>query len=670
MMIWQIHKFIRRSGATVCRVIALIVWTMASALASDTSVHDAGAFTSVNTTQADCLFNWAESTYASAFAPRGSLSLSAAPYHYRRYAQTNSYLGVSSSDNHVYYLGPLSAFSVQDMGGALTWSAKAKCVTVEEALGLLGIAVVDDVDRQSSAAARGYLSVLTIQARAMALELAQGGGMAGAMLDSITPPISLPPDGSGVEKRITMSMLLASYVKNAQSPGGEIARGIMGDVDPARYGEYRYPMLVLYAFMQEVGVPLLAEIEMANPSPRAATARVASVDPCAAIDGFLNDLPATVTGAVNSANSSGSGIFSTIWNGAVSGAAIVAGVTAGAATTVARGIIHHIPGVDAIRAGMDVGHAVTDLKSMLEQWTAVLTPATTLHKSPGTPNQGSFTVVMSNGGQQTNWPPSVTSCASLLGVQLPRLNSADGAGVVWNPGAGFGDLALADDSDSVIANNQAGFRFHSATETDALHNNAKAVVKQGDATLEVTVSMPGMQNLVAALAPSLGGVTATVADLASKPASQAFGKTVSGTATIEYHKLTSARIEYRSAQEQLNAASEDGTDPNGQWSGSLTVTLSGMCSNQSVTRPISWRFSNGVAQLSVSFPIAGVPMMTESCSFNINETLRLESLDGRSYIVTAGTHDNVIDPVDYPGYPQPPYTISGIRDERYLVIED
>ena len=81
-----------------------------------------------NTNQKDdCLFNWGESNYPDLLAPRGTQSLSYAPYYYRYYSQTSAYLGVSSNDSHLYYLGPLSSNTLLDLGAVSKWHATAGC---------------------------------------------------------------------------------------------------------------------------------------------------------------------------------------------------------------------------------------------------------------------------------------------------------------------------------------------------------------------------------------------------------------------------------------------------------------------------------------------------------------------------------------------------------------
>lgn len=75
---------------------------------------------------ADCLFNWAESNYPSLFSPAGSATQLSGIYTYRYYSATNSYLGVSSADSNVYYLGP-NGGTPQDEGSTLYWLPLAGC---------------------------------------------------------------------------------------------------------------------------------------------------------------------------------------------------------------------------------------------------------------------------------------------------------------------------------------------------------------------------------------------------------------------------------------------------------------------------------------------------------------------------------------------------------------
>lgn len=73
---------------------------------------------------ADCLFNWAETNYASLFYPAAT-STTSGPYYYRYYSTTRSYLGTSTADGHVYYLG--ADGRLLDVGTQTQWYATAAC---------------------------------------------------------------------------------------------------------------------------------------------------------------------------------------------------------------------------------------------------------------------------------------------------------------------------------------------------------------------------------------------------------------------------------------------------------------------------------------------------------------------------------------------------------------
>ncbi len=73
----------------------------------------------------ECLLNWAESNYPELFSPSGAPTAVWSVYTYRYYSGTNAYVGVSSDDNHAYYLG--SDGILQDEGPLSYWLPKAGC---------------------------------------------------------------------------------------------------------------------------------------------------------------------------------------------------------------------------------------------------------------------------------------------------------------------------------------------------------------------------------------------------------------------------------------------------------------------------------------------------------------------------------------------------------------
>ena len=76
---------------------------------------------------ADCLFNWAERTYASIFSPAGATSAQYGPYYYRYYAGTQNYVAVSADDNHIWLLGPFSGGQLLDVGPFGSYASLAGC---------------------------------------------------------------------------------------------------------------------------------------------------------------------------------------------------------------------------------------------------------------------------------------------------------------------------------------------------------------------------------------------------------------------------------------------------------------------------------------------------------------------------------------------------------------
>lgn len=74
-----------------------------------------------------CFFKWAESNYSQFFAPTGNDSfLSFPPYTYRYYSATDTYLAVSSADNHVYYMFGSDGV-IRDAGPLSDWLVTSGC---------------------------------------------------------------------------------------------------------------------------------------------------------------------------------------------------------------------------------------------------------------------------------------------------------------------------------------------------------------------------------------------------------------------------------------------------------------------------------------------------------------------------------------------------------------
>ncbi len=85
----------------------------------------ADSSSSGQSSSSDCLFNWAERNYTQFLSPVGSVSQTMFSYYFRFYKNTNSYLGISSVDNQVYFMGPNG--NMVGLGALSNWLSTAGC---------------------------------------------------------------------------------------------------------------------------------------------------------------------------------------------------------------------------------------------------------------------------------------------------------------------------------------------------------------------------------------------------------------------------------------------------------------------------------------------------------------------------------------------------------------
>lgn len=80
----------------------------------------------------DCLFDWAESSrfYPGLFYPADAPTAEWQQYGYRHYTGSNSYLGISALDSHVYYLGPEGV--MRDVGRFASWLVIGECIWAKD----------------------------------------------------------------------------------------------------------------------------------------------------------------------------------------------------------------------------------------------------------------------------------------------------------------------------------------------------------------------------------------------------------------------------------------------------------------------------------------------------------------------------------------------------------
>ncbi len=542
-------------------------------------------------------------------------------------------------------------------------TAMASCsttgtVAVIEALAHAGIETHDDDSglllREVTPPVRG-LHLWRSQARGMACDLDNGGGLTGATLNALASPLPLPDGVHALE----LSMLLAAYVTADDGPvGSRLAGALMGSVDVARHAELRYPTVVVTLFLREVVLPMLAEPETVG-SFRA-NVRGLGADPCAAIGEFLDDLPSAVAGAVGSLTPAESGF----WADVVAVGSVIAGAAAYATAEAARGVIQHLPFVDAVRTAATAASAVADLRAMFTTWTVTIAPLPPeVHKSVGSTNTGVLQLTVESPEPGFDWPAPLRSCAELLAVPLPDFSSADGSSVAWTKVAGFDDPAFEQAREDVVSGGSADFTFATVTEDADVHAGG-GPEQQSQATVSAQLGLPGLERLGSTIASAAGSAPASLAiGAGAAPAAQLLGPSGQGGAAITFH-ASDAVVDSDVGFEALHLSTDDGVSPSGTWTGTFRVVLGdtgGTMCGPAQQQAVNLQFAGGSAPFNPSFSFGGGVML--SCTFDVTETLYLEP-DGVGgwQMRSSGSYTSVMVPPA-----GDPIVTSGARNETYTV---
>jgi hypothetical protein len=542
---------------------------------------------------------------------------------------------------------------------------------VARSLTLAGVSVYTDslVAPSGDAGAPTGARMLVTQARGLAKELLSQGGYTGAFLNSKTSVFPLP-DG----KSVLLSQLLAGYVAHGNTFGATQSRALLPGFDKAKHLDNKDPSLVIVFFLREFVAPFIAASQSpaltGQSAPVPMLARMArpsiaaAVDPCGAVSEFLDDLPSSVQDAVQELIDPGR---SSLFMGLVSS---VVGSVVELAVDGAKSLIRHLPFVESMREVANILGGLTDMQAMFSQWTVEIKPPSGLHKTPGSPNAGDFVLTMSNGGDGFEWPQPVQSCADLLDVPLPKLDSADGSTVKWFKVSGFDDLASYAGSKDVIASNKASYSVTTANEGSAHEQGGP--LETGVLAVRADIQLPGVEQLASRIGSLIGSWGQRGISFGTALAPH-IGPSVPGAGQVEYHTTSSARINFNGVTERLIVSSPDGLSLNGTWSGTFASQHNSQCGGWQEV-PVRWTFVNGTATLSVDLTFPGNPAFgVEACTFSFTETLTLNPSPEAPSMSTSGTWRAMFDPgwpgVDVPeiGYEMPPVLSSGERLESYVI---
>ena len=113
------------SGAAAMAMAASASYTLTCAGAGGSNTATATITVSSPPAGLECLLNWAEGNYPGLFSPAGAKTQVSGVYAYRYYPGTNAYVGLSSADNTVNYMGADGV--IHNEGALAGWLATAGC---------------------------------------------------------------------------------------------------------------------------------------------------------------------------------------------------------------------------------------------------------------------------------------------------------------------------------------------------------------------------------------------------------------------------------------------------------------------------------------------------------------------------------------------------------------
>jgi hypothetical protein len=290
------------------------------------------------------------------------------------------------------------------------------------------------------------------QARNLAVDAANGGGVPGDALNALAPvPQGAPP----------VPYLVAAWVTSYDSPSARFARELMGEQDWKHADTVLFPNLVITLFLADALKDVKAPAEPKAQSM--ALAGMAAAGVCSFAAGFIQHAIVDVAQALK-VNTGGGGFFGflgKIWNVAVD---LAAGAVQGLLKTFAK------PVVDLIADGFGVVATILQLSSLLTNWRADLKPEPS-HNRFGVDSEvitGQFQLAVTQ--NQPPIPDFIVECAGAVNVDLRDAGSAAGSKVTWTQqNFGRGDLSTRMSADDALSPDKtARYRYQTGQESSEL----------------------------------------------------------------------------------------------------------------------------------------------------------------------------------------------------------
>jgi len=306
------------------------------------------------------------------------------------------------------------------------------------ALAQSGVEVYDDKSFalvQTPSGRKALLRYTRFQARNMALEISTRGGILGSQLDAMAPPIKF----AGAEIPVTTSGLIAAWAVTAVSPGADLSRRLLGDIDPKAVKNVRFPTLVLALFLADsapalpptksaaksLGDPLGVALATAGSLLGTPETVWAAAGPCATARELLQQLDDLLASIQSSPDT---GLL-----GWIGGALARLGIQVAMEAVRSQ--------LSALRGMLETVAAATYSASLLMDWgLEVKADLGPWHYVPGSLTQGRF-IAEVVGDEGIDYPDWLKECAVLFNLSLPNTQQADGMDITWAPGAGFNEHA-------------------------------------------------------------------------------------------------------------------------------------------------------------------------------------------------------------------------------------
>ena len=358
------------------------------------------------------------------------------------------------------------------------------------------------------------IRLLQTQLTAGLLEVADGQGVLGSILDGVIPtdPGLAPP-----------SFLIAGWVSGSGSPGALLAHRMMGDHDWTQAPSLLFPGLVLALYSADAarfadalagpGAALPTDASgsatpdqpasrmrapgLAGVTGSAGLSRPLTVGVCAQVKGFVDNVVTSMFDALGHLQSpqvpsAGNVVLDFFGAGIQTGLNLAVGVVNGLIDAgrflVVNGIKLAVqPILDQVAKVASALGVVALVTNFLRPWTIrmVTEPASTrkaVGSEPGLAGTVGATVDL---GGFDEWPAEIIGCAQTAGVTLPSLKPV-GAPITWKFDQSPGDLAVEDPGKATVldANAHAELAY---TTTQEDEETAKGDVRTGTMSFHVSI---------------------------------------------------------------------------------------------------------------------------------------------------------------------------------------